>query len=510
MSNQHAPNRTTSRKCGISLSLSSICLLTGAATIAWTQVAQAIPISPVVKRSEVVKSGAGQLKLHRTDRLKVRGHLQAGTNAIGEKNLFWDLARRAAGNDTFDADSGWLESFVEPGVSFRYELDSGSSWFGKVSAVASNTSGTDAFDAGDEGRITLEEAYIGYKAQLAGDTTLQGSIGPRPLKLGTGMLIFNGGADGFERGTLKFGPRDAWEMNAMTRLDHGPFQAIAFYIDANELASSDSSNRMAGLDLRWDGERKTYAGLTYINVVESEAPYPQAALGGFGPPNIIAGGREGLQSVNFYGRSRPFEGTLDTLAIWLDAAYQWNDSPDMQAWGGRIVGEYTFNDAPWKPSLAYHYQAFSGDDPKTSKLERFDPLYYNGSPSGWATGSKSAMVFINSNVQSHNLTLRVNPSPKDIVTLRYAHVRAHELLSPVQFGQATRLQFSDGISTVASGVVDAHLSDDFFIEYTHIVTPNLFLTGGFSISIPGAGIKEAAGGSAPNWTGAFFNAVLNY
>ena len=62
----------------------------------------------------------------------------------------------------------------------------------------------------------------------------------------------------------------------------------------------------------------------------------------------------------------------------------------------------------------------------------------------------------------------------------------------------------------ASGVVDAHLSDDFFLEYTHIVTPNFFLTGGFSISIPGGGIKEAAGGDAPIWTGAFLNAVINY
>ena len=72
------------------------------------------------------------------------------------------------------------------------------------------------------------------------------------------------------------------------------------------------------------------------------------------------------------------------------------------------------------------------------------------------------------------------------------------------------MDFSDGLSTVVSGVTDAHLSDDFFLEYTQIINPNIFLTGGGSVSIPGDGIKDAAGGDAPNWTGAFLNVVLNF
>lgn len=42
------------------------------------------------------------------------------------------------------------------------------------------------------------------------------------------------------------------------------------------------------------------------------------------------------------------------------------------------------------------------------------------------------MVFINSNVQAHELALRLRPTDRDTVTLRYAH-RANELSSPVQF-----------------------------------------------------------------------------
>ena len=49
-----------------------------------------------------------------------------------------------------------------------------------------------------------------------------------------------------------------------------------------------------------------------------------------------------------------------------------------------------------------------------------------------------------------------------------------------------------------------------FLEYNRIITPNIYLTAGLSISIPGAGIKGAAGGNAPNWKGGFINVVFNY
>jgi hypothetical protein len=68
---------------------------------------------------------------------------------------------------------------------------------------------------------------------------------------------------------------------------------------------------------------------------------------------------------------------------------------------------------PWSPSLTPGYQTFSGDDPDTATLERFDPLYYQGSPSAQATGSKSASTFINSNVNALTVSLQVKPSQKD-------------------------------------------------------------------------------------------------
>jgi hypothetical protein len=40
-------------------------------------------------------------------------------------------------------------------MSFEYQLDAGAVLYGKLSAVASYTWGTDAFDTGDNGETTL-------------------------------------------------------------------------------------------------------------------------------------------------------------------------------------------------------------------------------------------------------------------------------------------------------------------------------------------------------------------
>jgi hypothetical protein len=204
------------------------------------------------------------------------------------------------------------------------------------------------------------------------------------------------------------------------------------------------------------------------------------------------------------------KGPLENFFFTADLAFQWNDSVDLDAWAGRVQAGYTFADAPWTPVLTYSYQTFSGDDPNTTGLERFDPLYYNGSPAAWATGSKSAMIWINSNVQSHQLSLAMRPTQQDTITLRYAHVRANELRSPLQFGQATRLDLAGATANVVTGVTDPHLSDDFFVEYQRVISRNVFLSAGVSISVPGAGIRNVFPGNDPNWVGGFVNVVFNF
>lgn len=442
----------------------------------------------------------------------VRTHLQGGANAVAETNLFFNLSDTFAPDAGFDPDTQWLELYFKPGVSFETNDENGFSIYGKVSAVAAYTEGTDAFDSNDQGAVLFEEAYLGLRTETSGGVEFDLSLGARELRLGTGMLISNGGSNGFERGALKFGPRKAWDLAAIGRVSKGGTQFTGFFLSPNERPEIENNNRLAGFDLRHDFDSGANIGTTFVAVTRSDTPYPQAAPNGVGAPTVLPGARDNTNTIGFYGRTGKLSGALENWLFAADFAYQWNDTIDQEAWAGRVQVGYTFADTPWRPSITYSYQSFSGDDPDTAKLERFDPLFYEGSPSAWATGSKASMVYINSNVRAHGVALRVQPSPKDTLTLRYAHLRANELRSPLQFGQAARVDLTPGgdPANIVAGVTDAHLSDDLFLEYSRIITRNLFLTAGISVSDPGDGNNLLVPGGADEWTGGFVNLVFNY
>ena len=459
--------------------------------------------------SPPLRTGRNVTSIYDKDGLKVRWYFQGGLNLVAEHDLFWNFASVYAPEADFNSDETWLEAYAKPGVGFEKTFANGLVLYGKLSGVASKTWGTDAFDARDQGAITLEEGYLGFRTTGPG-TNIDVSLGPRELQLGTGMLISNGGASGFGRGALKFGPRKAWKRAAIARLTRGGRTITGYFIQPNELPSNDGHNQLAGADVRYDAKSGDFIGLTYINVVRSDSPYIRAAFGGLGPPTIIPGGRDGTNAINLYFRGSRRQGALRNWFVTGDLAYEWNNRINMSAWAARAQLGYNFAKAPWTPSLIYTYKIFSGDDPTTRKLERFDPLYYEGSPGAWASGAKSSMVFINTNLRVHELTLTVQPSAKDALTLRYAHINVDKLASPIQFGQATRLVSTPDGFNLITGVTKPHLSDDVFLEYNHIFSDNVFLTAGISASMPGAGIRASFPGRAPLWTGAFVNLVVNY
>ena len=284
--------------------------------------------------------------LYNREGLTVRGHFQAGLNLVGERNLFWDLAEIFAPTANFSADTAWLEGYIKSGISFERVVAPHEALYGKVSAVLSGTLGTDAYDTGDTGRLTLEEAYLGYRIKRPDGFLLDLSGGRRELKLGTGMLVENGGSSGFERGALKLGPRKAWERAAIARVGFAGLQSTTFYLDPNETEANDSRNALAGTDARYDSKNGGYVGLTYLNVLNSEAPYPKAAPGGIGLPSVIPNAREGLNAVNFYARTDRFTGPLSGFFLTTDLAYEWNDDIDMRAWAGRWQVGWQFEQHP--------------------------------------------------------------------------------------------------------------------------------------------------------------------
>jgi hypothetical protein len=438
--------------------------------------------------------------------------LMGGLQIVTESRSFWSLSRRLTPAAGFNPTMSWGEGYLKPSLTFERRLAAALSFYGGLSAIGSGTHGRDVFDSRDQGRFGLEEAYAGLRFGRPGAPfSLDLSAGAQAYRIGSGMLISDGAADGFERGALIFGPRQAWAMTAIARASFGPLTVDGFYLQPNELRSSDTKTRLAGGKAEWTLGANQFAGVAYGQVLNSTAPYPQAAPGGIGPPAILPNAREGLQFAQGYVRVNPLPAALPGLWVAGDLAVQWSDRVDMRASGGRAEIGYAFDGLPWRPTVSYAYQTFSGDNPRTRRLERFDPLFYDGSPPGWATGSNGSFVFINSNVNAHRLTFGLSITPRDLLTIRYAHVRANELGSPIQFGQATRLTLANGVPALVSGVRKAHLSDDFLVEYTRVVSQNVFLTVGAAYSNPGAGLKEiVAPQQLSGWGGGFANLVVRY
>lgn len=436
--------------------------------------------------------------------------IEAGIQVVGENRAFWDLSKVFAPGSTFKTTFGWGETYLKPSIAFERQI--GAQWrlYGGLSAVGARTLGADIFDINNKGRVLLENGFLGLRYGQPGTGFYADlSAGPQPYRIGSGMLIADGAQDGFERGALIFGPRQAWAMTGIGKLGYGPFSAEAFYLDASEYASNNMKTEIAGVNFLYAPQPGRMLGVTYVKVLASLAPYPKAAPGGVGIPAVLLDARKNLSFLHGYGRWNPIP-TLPSLWVAGDFAYQWNDRINQRAWAARAEIGYAFTTLPFAPTLSYTFQTFSGDNPNTGRLERFDPLFYDGSPTGWATGYNGSFVFINSNVNAHRISLAMYLTAQDILTLRYAHVRANYLNSPIQFGQGTRLALIGGSPGLVAGVTKAHLSDDFLVEYTRILTPNAFLTLGVGYSEPGAGLKALGPTRIKGWTGAFANLVIKY
>jgi hypothetical protein len=197
-----------------------------------------------------------------------------------------------------------------------------------------------------------------------------------------------------------------------------------------------------------------------------------------------------LNTIHTYNRWNPTKELAPSLYFAGDYAHQWNDKIDMSssAFSGEIGNQ--FQSLPFAPKFAYTFRSFQGDDPSTAQFEKFDPLFYEGSPVLWATGSNGSFSFINSNVQSHKVFFNFAVSERDTLSFHYWHIRAEQENSPVQFGQAGRLVVVGG-------------------EHFQILSPNMFLTTGLAASIPGSGLRQLI--SAPaTWYGGLVSFAFQY
>lgn len=432
----------------------------------------------------------------------------AGIQLVAEHDAFWGLSDVFAPTADYEKDRAWGEFWAIPSVRATYAPSPSLELYGGLAVAATGNLGRDLFEVGDDGRVSLEQGFVGLRAtDVAGGWTFDVSAGQQPYRLGTGFLVDLGAQNGNERGAVLVSPRRSWECSGLVRVGRGPVSADAFVLDYNEIGADDPDTTLVGgkVELRLsEAPGDEYVGVAYVNAVDSTMPYIQAPL------TILEDGREGTQTATGYVRLRPARCAVPGLYVSAEVAHQWNDRIDLSAWALSFEVGHQWASAPLRPRLGYAFRWYGGDDPSTDELERFDPLFYDGGVHAFASGSNAALAFYNTNVVSHRLSLQLTVSPCDTVTLGYWRVDAVETDSPLQFGQAGRLVEIDGQLAVVSGVPTRHLSDDLYLEYVRVVTRNVYLTLGAGASFPGDGLDASAGGTLDPWYGALVNLTFQF
>jgi hypothetical protein len=406
--------------------------------------------------------------------------------------LFWDLGAENA-ESSFEPDKSWSEMGFSAGIAFtrrtgRAEL------YGGASVIGTTVLGTDPFDYENQGALRPERAYAGWRTRRDAGWNLDVSFGSQEYFIGTtagglndAMLLRMGSSNGSEWGGQMLLLRRAWELSAVARLTTGRWRAEGFWLRPNELPSADTRTELAGVKVEgtWANVRSR-AGVAWVGVPRSEQVYPRADQ----PGEFFVGGRDGLRSWHAYGYVTPLPTGLPTLSARVEAVLQRNPDIDMRAGTVYAEGSYTLVCTRGTPTLSYTYASFSGDDPATTRYERFDPLYWGGSLYGTWFGANSSWALLNSNFAVHRATAQFVVAPGDFLTLQYNRFGANELRSPIQFGQATRLECGASGCALLSGVTDAALSQDVYAGWTHLFSKQLNVSVFGVTSAPREGLER--------------------
>jgi hypothetical protein len=443
------------------------------------------------------------LTLIDADGVRVTARLEAVVGGYAYAGTWFGLATLPPAVP-FNDNLSWAEGWLEPGVDATINVAPGIQVYGGVSLGLSRTFGTDSFDITNQGDASLENAFGGVRTLNGeGQWNLDLSSGQQNYGVGTGMLIWQGAGNGFERGGLGILQRTAWTNATLAKLTFDGLSLEGFYLNPNELESNNTRTEMAGGVIQYRWSTKSRIGLSALKVLQSEQfyPLPSSTLTDFVPG--FENGRDGLEALQGFAEIEGSNFGIPNAWVRGEFAVERNDDINMHAYA--VYGEagYRFTSLPFTPAISYGFATFSGDDPDTTdRYERFDPLFYGNGLDNWYFGANGSYTFLNSNTGHHRVALQAVLTQQDFIKLQYVRTFAPELFSPIQFGQATRPVLTEGGLVIVNGVADPHLADEIYGEWVHVFSPNIVGALWGSSARPGAGIRELPGIEPETWLGA--------
>jgi len=297
-----------------------------------------------------------------------------------------------------DLTANWLEGSLKPALSAEYTTERSAQFYGKLSGVGERTYGASpSLIGGDANSFELEDFHIGWRSgnslEGLGENALEFTVGRARYRLGNGLLLWDGAAEGGSRGGYWTNARQAFEMAVIGKFTLGDNLFEAFYLERDDLPENDSDTQLAGLNYEYSIGEDTTLGGTYMQFSADPAVRPE---------------RDGLNVYNLRAFTSPFPSRA--LSFELEYAKEDNGALlDSLAWNALVAYQL---DMKWQPKVSYRYAIFEGDDPNTATNESFDGLLTGFSDWGaWWQGEIAGEYFVsNANLISHQLRVHTTPT----------------------------------------------------------------------------------------------------
>jgi hypothetical protein len=320
--------------------------------------------------------------------------LEASVAAFGFANSLYTNPR--PGEPSGDLSDNWYEAAVKPQVSWTYTSPRSWQLYGSLSAVGeSNFSAPPDVTGGEASSFLAEDLFVGWRSGQSlglGENALDVTVGRAPYRLGHGLLLGDGAAEGGSRGGYWTNARKAYRFAAVGRFRPGAHTFEVFYLERDELPEAKSHSRLWGVNYELSLGSSTTLGATYMKWHADSGVLP---------------GRDGLNVYNLRAWITPVpEGPLSFELEWAREV----NGDALRSTGWTALAAWQFG-GRLKPRLSYRYAFFQGDDPATPRQEGFDPLFTGFYDWGsWFQGEiAGGYILTNSNLISHRVRLDVSP-----------------------------------------------------------------------------------------------------
>lgn len=367
----------------------------------------------------------------------------------------------------------WGEGYLEPGIGGIVQAGQMPLYlYGAATYLVSGTLGDDIYNGGSWGHGEFERLYAGALYDIPGQgNVLDLSLGKQIYQLRDGFLLSKipvSSSTG-ERGALYLGPRLASKNTALGRLRIGGAGVDAFMIEPSEIDVVETGTRLLGANLQyqWRGIDTAFT-VFYMDECDTTFPTPRQGLRTYNPS---------LSLTNLGG--------IGGLWFKTEYAYQDNENYDMAAHAG--YGWIGYQSAErWKPGISYRYSIFTGDDPETETVERFDPLF-SGGLGNFLPGLVFGKVYRNSNLRTNRLKVNVFPAKTLELSLDYFHHRAD------------RTNNRGGIGALNTTLPSKDLGEEITLASNWYIGRHFFLQGLASVAIPGEALQQSLPGNVRPW-----------